>query len=156
MRNYLKMIILLDKIHKTAYFDHMKKKTIILSLISLLLFSVIFAGVEISSSLTAAPSDGNIVLKWSASNETNLKYYVIERSTYKGSFAEIATVQSRSDMQYKYVDETAYKVSSSTLYIYRLKIVDNDGTVSYSGTASVNNNISGIKKTWGSIKALFR
>lgn len=150
------MIILLDKIHKTAYFDHMKKKTIIISLFSLLIFSLVFAGVEITTSLTAKPVDGNIVLQWGTSSETNLKHYVIERSTYKGSYSDIATVLPEGDMSYKYVDETAYKSSSSTLYIYRLRIVDNDGKISYSGTASVTNNVSGIKKTWGSIKALFR
>jgi hypothetical protein len=150
------MIILLDKIDKTAYFDHMKKKSIIVSLFSLLIFSLVFAGVEISVPLSAAPSDGNIVLKWTVSSETNLRNYVIERSTYKGSWAEIGTVQPKADMTYQYTDETAYKASSSTLYIYRIKIVDNDGKISYSSTASVHNNVSGIKKTWGSIKALFR
>lgn len=150
------MIILLDKIHKTAYFDHMKKKSIIISLFSLLIFSLVFAGVEITTSLTAKPVDSNIVLHWGTSSETNLRNYVIERSTFKGSWAEIGTVQPKADMNYQYTDETAYKASSSTLYIYRVKIVDNDGKISYSNTASVHNNVSGIKKTWGSIKALFR
>lgn len=135
----------------------MKKKTLKIAVFSFLIFSLVFAGVEISTSLTATPSDGNIILKWAASSETNLKNYVIERSTYKGSFIEIATVQPKSDMTYKYTDETAYKSTATSIYYYRIKIVDNDGSVSYTDKVTVHNNgVSGIKKTWGSIKALFR
>jgi len=42
------------------------------------------------------------------------------------------------------------------IFIYRLKIVDTNGQASYSNEVSVSHNVSGVKRTWGSIKAMFR
>ncbi|MBE2279223.1 MAG: hypothetical protein IAE91_02440 [Ignavibacteriaceae bacterium] len=60
-----------------------------------------------------------------------------------------------SNSSYSFLDEGAYK-SSDVLYIYRLKIIDKDNTQAYSKEISVNHAVSGVKKTWGSIKAMFR
>lgn len=134
----------------------MKNKTVTISLISLLFFIQLFAGVEILK-FTGKSQNGNIVLKWEVRNEVNLKNYTIERKTVSGSFVEIATVLPKNESYYEYTDEAAYKSSSASIYIYRIKIVDNNGSVSYSSEITVSNTgVSGIKKTWGSIKALFR
>ena len=60
-------------------------------------------------------------------------------------------------MNYEYTDQTAFKTNDQ-VYKYRIEIVDKDGSLSYSKEMSVlhNNGISGVKRTWGSIKALFR
>ncbi|OGV06387.1 MAG: hypothetical protein A3J84_03720 [Ignavibacteria bacterium RIFOXYA2_FULL_37_17] len=88
--------------------------------------------------------------------ESNLNRFVVERKTVNGSFMELGNVAPRSDKNYEYVDQSAFKTSDQ-LYIYRLKIVDNDGSVSYSEEKAVAHNVSNItKRTWGSIKALFR
>ena len=62
-----------------------------------------------------------------------------------------------TDQYYEYIDETAYKTTGS-VYVYRIAIVDNDGTVTYSEEVSVLHDTinGGVKETWGSIKALFR
>jgi hypothetical protein len=134
----------------------MKNKTIKISLISLLFFIQLFAGVEILK-FTGKGQNGTITLKWEVRNEVNLKSYVIERKTVNGNFAEIYTVQPKNESVYEFSDETAYKTSTTSIYIYRIKIVDNNGSSSYSNELTVSNNgVSGIKKTWGSIKALFR
>lgn len=133
----------------------MKNKTIKISLFSLLFFIQIFGGAQIID-FTGSSTDGNIVLKWNALSESNLKNYVIERKTANGKWIDIATVAPKSEMSYKYTDETAYKTTTANLYVYRLRIVDNDGTFSHSGETRTLNNVSGFKKTWGSIKALFR
>jgi len=134
----------------------MKNKIVKISLILLCLFIPLIAGVELYD-LSAAASDGNIVIKWKTLSETNLKNFTIERKTLSGNWIDIGTVQSKADRSYQYVDETAYKSFSGNLYIYRIRITDNDGSTSYSGeTRVVNYGTSGIKKTWGSIKALFR
>lgn len=125
------------------------------SLILLLVFAAtVFGGAELIK-FTARSQSDNVVLQWQALTETNLKYYVVERKTVTGSFIELATVTPRQDKNYEYVDLTAFK-GEDVLYVYRLKIVDNDGSVSHSWEVSLTHNVSSVKRTWGSIKALFR
>jgi hypothetical protein len=115
---------------------------------------LIYAGADILK-LSARSQNGNIVIFWQSSSESNLKNYVVERKTVNGSFIEVGTVLPRADKNYEFVDQTAFK-ATETLYVYRLKIVDNDGSISYSWEVAVPHNVSSVKRTWGSIKALFR
>ena len=132
----------------------MKKYAIQISLFVLLFAAINFAGAELLK-FTARSVSGNVVLNWQTLNETNLKFYVVERKTVSGGFVEIATVDTRADRNYEYTDASAFK-ATDLLYVYRLKIVDNDNSVSYSGEVTVHHNVSSVKRTWGSIKALFR
>jgi hypothetical protein len=129
----------------------MKAKTLIFFILSAIL---LYAGADLVS-FTARSQGGNVVLNWQTQSETNLKNFVVERKTINGGFIEIATLEPRSDKNYQYIDQSAFK-SSDVLYIYRLKIVDTDGTTSYSWEVAVPHNVSSVKRTWGSIKALFR
>ena len=130
---------------------NMKSKFLILFLITI---TVIYAGVELIS-FTAKSQNGNVILNWQTASETNLKNFVVERKSVDGNFFEIAVVESKSDKNYQYIDQSAFKTLDA-VYSYRIKIVDNDGSVSYSGVQSVYHNVSSVKRTWGSIKALFR
>jgi hypothetical protein len=128
------------------------KSTILLIALSV---GIIFAGVDLLK-FTARSSGGNIILNWQTTSETNLRQYIIERKTYNGTFMDVSTVQPRDDKNYEFVDQTVFKTYDQ-LYIYRLKIVDNNGSVSYSSEIPVpHSNVSSVKRTWGSIKALFR
>jgi hypothetical protein len=120
-----------------------------------LISSVIsFAGAEISS-FSARSSNGSIIVNWHSNNENNVRQYVVERQTVNGSFVEVGNVDPRSDRNYEFIDQTAFK-SSGVLYIYRIKIIDVDGSVATTWTVTVAHNVSSVKRTWGSIKALFR
>jgi len=130
---------------------NMKSKFLILFLITI---TVIYAGVELIS-FTAKSQNGNVILNWQTASETNLKNFVVERKSVDGNFFEIAVVEPKSDKNYQYIDQSAFKTLDA-VYSYRIKIVDNDGSVSYSGVQSVYHNVSSVKRTWGSIKALFR
>lgn len=129
----------------------MKSKLLILFLVTL---TVIYAGVQLVS-FTAKSQNGNVILSWQTSSETNLKHFVVERKSVDGNFFDIAVVDPRGDKNYQYVDQSAFKTLDA-VYSYRLRIVENDGSVSYSGIQSVYHNVSSVKRTWGSIKALFR
>jgi hypothetical protein len=128
------------------------KLTTILILFTLV--ATIFAGAYLEQ--FSASSDGDdIKLEWKTGEEASVKSFVIERSpiSYE-SFAEIATVKPQgSNSFYSYTDKSAYK-ATDLIFKYRLKIVAND--ITYSKTISVSQNISGVKRTWGSIKAMFR
>lgn len=126
--------------------------------ISLLFISVtaVYAGVIfMGSGFIVKSQNGNVVISWQTSSETNLKHFIIERKNVRGSWVEIVTVDPRPDRTYEFVDQSAFKTADA-VYIYRLKIVDNDGTLSYSDERAVAHNVSSVKRTWGSIKALFR
>lgn len=106
--------------------------------------------------VTARSSGENVHITWQTLTENNVKHFVIERRTKDSSFLGIAILLPESDKYYEFIDETAYK-TAGTIYVYRVAIVDNDGSISHSNEAPVlHDNISSVKKTWGSIKALFR
>ncbi len=135
----------------------MKKKLFKISIFFLLLSTAtLFAGAVLIS--FTAESDGeNIALKWTTTNETNLNYFLVERKAVGGSFGVVSQpIQAKGDnSSYEFTDENAFK-ANDVLFIYRLKIVDKDNHSSYSGEVSVSHSVSSVKRTWGSIKALFR
>lgn len=126
---------------------------------NVILFLLIFGGILLAGTdllkFSARSNGNNIIVSWQTSTETNLKQFVIERKTVNGSFSEIGVVYPQADKNYEFVDQTAFKATDQ-LYVYRLKIVDNDGSVTYSWEVAVPHNVSSVKRTWGSIKALFR
>lgn len=131
------------------------KKIFLYSLI--ILVTSVFAGTYLV--YFQAKSQGeNVVLEWQTQSESGLKEFKILRKVPNGSFAEISTVISKgSNSTYQYTDKDAYK-SSGKLYIYKLVFVSTTGKEDgYSDEISVDHNsVSGIKRTWGSIKAIFR
>jgi hypothetical protein len=104
-------------------------------------------------------SDGdNITLEWKTRSESNLLRYEIQRKAGNdGEFATLATVSPKgSNSMYSFIDKSAYKETKS-IYIYRLKIVETtSGPASYSNEITVSHSVSSVKRTWGSIKAMFR
>lgn len=98
----------------------------------------------------------DIRLEWKTGEEVNLENFIIERKTPQSTFVEIGSVDPKgSNSYYSYLDKSAYKMTD-LIFIYRLKIVDNGGQSSYSNEVTVSHNVSGVKRTWGSIKAMFR
>jgi len=106
--------------------------------------------------LTARSSSGNVLVTWQTLQESNVQHFVVQRKTQNGPYADIGIMLPEKDQYYEYVDETAYK-TAGTIYLYRIAIVDNNGNVTHTNEVTVlHDNISSVKKTWGSIKALFR
>lgn len=106
-----------------------------------------------------ASSDGdNIKVEWRTTEESNLQYFAIERRAGSSTdFHEITRVAPKgSNSYYSYTDQSAYKPTDS-YYAYRLAIYEVGGKVNYTkdyGTS--HSTVSGVKRTWGSIKAMFR
>ena len=102
-------------------------------------------------------SEGDDVrLEWKTGEEVNLQNFMIERKTPQSSFVEISTIEPKgSNSYYTYLDQSAYK-SNDMIFVYRLKIVDSNGQSSYSNEVTVSHSVSGVNRTWGSIKAMFR
>ena len=104
-------------------------------------------------------SDGNnISLEWKTRTEQNIASFDVQRKAgYEGEFVTIASIDPKgANSFYSYVDRSAYK-SNASVYLYRLKI--NEGVsapASYSNEITVSHSVSSVKRTWGSIKAMFR
>jgi alpha-mannosidase len=67
-------------------------------------------------------------LNWKAENEINFKEYVLEKSTDKKQFSPAAIINAGNGTYY-YTDND---VNNLLPYYYRLKMINNDGTFSYS------------------------
>ncbi|MGK9477329.1 hypothetical protein [Melioribacter sp. OK-6-Me] len=130
----------------------MKTKFTILTL--LLSATLLYAPTTILE-FKAESQDNNVLITWKTSSEVNLSHFEIERRTVSGQFMFLARVEPEPDKSYEYIDQTAFK-STDAVYAYRLKIVDKDGQMAYSAPYNVVHRVSSVKRTWGSIKALFR
>ncbi len=98
----------------------------------------------------------DIRLEWKTREEVNLQHFKVERKTPQSSFVDITTIAPKgNNSYYTYLDQSAYK-TDNMLFVYRLKIIDTNGQASYSNEVSVSHSVSGVKRTWGSIKAMFR
>ena len=53
-------------------------------------------------------------------------------------------------------DANGDKVLSKNNFAYRIKILKKDNSIAYSNNVNVVHSLSGIQKTWGMIKEMFR
>ncbi|UEG50183.1 T9SS type A sorting domain-containing protein [Ferruginibacter lapsinanis] len=68
-------------------------------------------------------------LKWSTSTETNVDYFVVERSADGNSFAEVGTMGAKGIASvYQFADVLPF----NGVNYYRVKTTDNDGRITYS------------------------
>lgn len=105
-----------------------------------------------------ARSDGNnVTVQWGSSDESLVTEFVVERrSGTSGEFLTIAEVAKKgSNSYYEYIDKSAFK-TTGTIYQYRIRIVLSNGGNEYSSIITVSHNVSSVKRTWGSLKAMFR
>ena len=106
------------------------------------------------------PGFNRVIIKWTTQNEKDLKGFEIERSIENDKdFRKVDFLKASSEIkdkkEYTYEDKSVFKSSDRTFY-YRLKVIDNDESYTYSKTISVKPTISSVRQTWGSSKAMFR
>lgn len=82
---------------------------------------------------TASIVSNKVQLNWSAASEVNLKGYSVEKSSDGKTFSEVSYIAASGKGSYSVQDA----VSSSAVY-YRLKMVNNDGSFTYSKNIPVN------------------
>jgi uncharacterized lipoprotein YddW (UPF0748 family) len=79
-----------------------------------------------------------VVLDWKTNNEINTDYFDVERSFNNSNrFSRIATLPANSGSNQFLYQLSDKQITSTGIYFYRLKMVDNDGTFSYSETRKV-------------------
>ena len=88
-------------------------------------------------SFEASPENCNAALKWKVSSEQQTKQYDIEYSTNGTDFTKVATVNSNhsdSESLYQY----NYALASAATHFFRLKIIADNGSYTYSETLNIN------------------
>ena len=101
-------------------------------------FEVVFAKSPITLPVTfinliAKENNRGVDVSWKVATEKNMASYQVERSIDGQNFAGIATVKAIGLSDYTIAD---VKPSANTTY-YRIKAIENDGTVSYSNTTKL-------------------
>ena len=139
----------------------MKRRTFSLA-IGIMLLSWIWAhaGGKITK-FNLEPGFNRVIIKWEVQNETGVKGYEIQRSFNNNDFSKLDFVKAKNTTEpikkYRYVDKTVFKTSTGgRTFFYRLKIVNQDGSFSYSKVEHVTPTVSSARQTWGMIKAMFR
>jgi hypothetical protein len=129
------------------------------SFVFLLFVATAFAGGgAIISNFTYSSQGSDVEIEWQTTQETNLDYFVVYRSPVSEDDYDYHSPQiyPNSSHSYSWTDKSAYKLNGFG-FKYKLMIVTNDGQPpTYAGPISVFPNISGVQRTWGSIKAMFR
>lgn len=90
------------------------------------------------TSFTGMASGCTANLAWQSATETNSSYYTVESGRDGNTFSQVAKVASRNSASgsvYNY----AYPLNSGSNY-FRLKLVDNDGSFTYSQTVAITTN----------------
>ncbi len=128
-------------------------------LVSFLILAFVTAGAGdvIRSGSLQASSDGvSITLRWVSEDESNVAAYDVQRAVPNGTFQTIATIPAKGASLYEYVDHSAF-MKATSLYQYRIQIIAAQGNnPPPSVSVTVSHSVSGVRRTWGSIKAMFR
>ncbi len=135
------------------------KRSLPIIFLTLLMFTVAFGGVIRDGSLTANSNGTDITIRWVSEDETGVLRYELERkagASQSGQFMLLDQVQLKGNNSlYEYVDNSAFRVTES-IYQYRIKVLFGDGSSVYYGPITVRHTVNGVRRTWGSIKAMFR
>jgi len=101
---------------------------------------------------------GVILVTWEAEQETDVKTYELFRKPAHGDeLVKVAQVPAHGeDVRYFVRDDKIYKSSTFAYVDYRLEAVLNNGVRLKVIERQVNYTSTAIRRSWGSIKAMFR
>jgi hypothetical protein len=90
------------------------------------------------SSFTAIAEQNKVVLQWAATDEQLISHYMIQRSTNGDDYSDIACIFTGEIPSSLQLNNYQDKISSApATFYYRLKVVQNDGSFTYSETKIV-------------------
>ncbi len=134
----------------------MKRLTITFSIVLLFVSAAMVLGSVRFGEFTASPMDGYALITWTTEYESGVHEFAVERSIDGIEFMEVATFEPHGPgVQYRFPDTDLFKQGTRTFY-YRIRCENVSGAPEYSDVQQTTIIISGIRQTWGSLKALFR
>jgi hypothetical protein len=89
---------------------------------------------------TASLINNAVAIKWSTTNEVNVKGFAVEKSSNAINYTEVAFVNARNSAGNNTYSATDALAAGTATY-YRLKLVDKDGSFTYSKAIPVSNKL---------------
>jgi hypothetical protein len=101
--------------------------------------------------------ESDFVITWQTRVEEDVRTYELHRKTsYSQQFMPIVEVAARgTNVTYRYVDDEVYKAASEQVD-YKLVVLYANGTQEEITQRQVNYTPTAVRRTWGSIKAMFQ
>jgi hypothetical protein len=123
----------------------------------LIVTSVVVVSGVLRDRPTAVSNGSDIVLRWSTLDESGVERFdILRRAGTEGAFLLIGSERPKgNNSAYEYVDQQVFK-SAAGIYQYKIRIVDGSPQPPESDVITVSHLSSAYKRTWGSIKAMFR
>jgi len=91
----------------------------------------------ILSKFTAIKQNNTALLQWSSASEINAKQYEIEYSINELQYNKIGTIASKGIASNYQFSHSLQNLAQASMLYYRLKMIDNDGSFSYSKVQSI-------------------
>jgi len=129
-----------------------------LLLVALALVFVTAYAVVIKDKPVAYSNGSDIVVRWTTMDETGVQRFdILRRAGTTGDFTNIASIDQLkgNNSTYEYVDKSVFKENSG-IYQYVVRIINGQNPAPETDPVTVSHVSSAAKRTWGSIKAMFR
>lgn len=133
------------------------RRLIVAVVIAVLAASTVLA-IVIKDRPTAQSNGSDVAIRWTTVDESGVQRFdILRRSGWSGDFLVIGTVDQLrgGSSTYEFIDKSAFK-GSGGLYQYKVRIVNGQSPAPETEIVSVSHVSSTAKRTWGSIKAMFR
>lgn len=117
--------------------------------------------VVIKETPRARSSNGDIILTWTTVDETGVQRFEVLRASWGGTawsdFVVVGTIDQLkgNNSSYEFVDKSVFKTTAG-IYGYRVRIVNGQTPAPETDIVTVSHVSSAARRTWGSIKAMFR
>jgi len=137
-------------------------KFFIITFVIFSLITISFGG-SVIKEFRIDPGFNKVHLVWKVSVESNIKGYKIQRGFSQTQLSDLDFLNAKpgdispgTTKDYEYTDKSIFKNENRTFY-YRIVVLDNQQKpVTSSEVKQVSPQISAVRHTWGSIKAMFR
>ena len=130
----------------------------ILPLFLALLVVATVSAIVIKDRPTAQSNGSDITIRWNTSDESGVvRFDVLRRPGTSGEFTTVGSVEQLkgNNSSYEFVDRSAFKTTGG-LYQYKIRIINGQMPAPETEIVPVAHLTNTFKKTWGSIKAMFR
>jgi len=140
--------------------DAMSRNIVSIALCILAAASIALAGGIKDGSLSAKSNGSEIVVRWTSDSERGVIAYRIERRAgSEGSPFVLLTapdISPRGDGAfYEFIDNAVFRTMGNA-YVYRVTAINADNSIASYTVTVVHEGVSSVRRTWGSIKAMFR
>lgn len=127
-----------------------------LTLLLLVVVSVAFGSI-IKDRPSALSNGSDIFVRWETEDESSvLRFTVIRRAGTAGDFMEINSLGPKGNYSsYEYVDRSVFRMTGG-IFQYRIRVYTTETTYAETEIVTVSHVSSAARRTWGSIKAMFR